>query len=219
MVLFKLVSFLVSIDIYVTSMASSDMNESNYFDLFFYGYAVCDFTLSIVGIALMALRFLADFLVAGARLRTKNTGNSDQDDEEDEYEEGYWKSSLPFLSCMTITFLIIFLIISFQIVQKHFGLAVLLGVLFTLIGLLVASCVFLRCGCNYAAKIEETRRPEENLAKRRGVSWAKRLNFLSDVCNLLVVLGLCIFLSVYIADTQVATTTMSQSQNLTSIMG
>jgi hypothetical protein len=208
MVLFKLVSLLVSIDIYVTSMASSDMNESNYFDLFFYGYAVCDFSLSLVGIALVALRFLADTLVAGMRLRTKNTGNEDdEDDEENEYGEGYWKSSLPFLSCMTITFLIIFLIITFQIVQKHFGLAVLLGVLFTLIGLLAASCVFLRCGCNYAAKIEETRRLEENLAKRRGVSWAKRLNFLSDVCNLLVVLGLCIFLSVYIADTQLATTT------------
>ncbi len=70
MVLFKLVSLLVSIDIYFTSMASSDMNESNYFDLFFYGYAACDFSLSIVGIVLMALRFLlmADFLVAGARL-------------------------------------------------------------------------------------------------------------------------------------------------------
>ena len=169
------------------------MNESNYFDLFFYGYAVCDFSLSIVGIAFMGLRFLADFLVAGTRLRTKISKNSEENDEDDEYGEAYWKSSLPFLSCMTITFLIIFLIITFQIVQKHFGLAVLLGVLFSFIGLLVASCVFLRSGCNYAAKIEMTRRPEENSARKRGVSWAKRLHFLSDVCNLLVVLGLCIF--------------------------
>ena len=111
------------------------MSESNSFDLFFFGYGVCDFGLSIVGIALMFLKFVADFIIAGSRWTMKQNENVTESDE-------YWQSSQPFSSCLTITFLILFLIITFQTVQKHFKLVVLLCVLFALIGLLITSWVF-----------------------------------------------------------------------------
>ena len=209
LVLFKIVSLLVSIDIYVNSLAS-EMSESNSFDLFFFGYGICDFGLSIVGIALMFLKFVGDLLIADRGWIRKQNENVTEHDE-------YWQSSQPYASCLTITFLILFLIITFGIVQKHFQLVVILCVLFALIGLLITSCVLLRCRCSYAAKVNNESTSEKKM------SWAQRLSFLSDLCNLLVVLGLCIFLSVYIADTKMATTTtastVSQLKNSTVILG
>jgi hypothetical protein len=200
LVLFKIISFLVSLSIWVNSIDESNdyFNRGENvpsFERFFFAYAICDFGMTLFTIQPLILKLIITVIFID------------------------WNCT-PLFGLAYIFGIIIFFIITFSIVKDYFSKIAFYFVLFTVIILVVVSFLVTCVSCFWIFKKGKVEDKKEDTVKKRS-SWAERLNFLSDVCNLFAILALMIYLSLFIAQytNKYENGTTKSTQNQTSLPG
>jgi hypothetical protein len=179
LVLFKVFSLLVSIDIFTNSLSDIDETGLNYFDKFFFSYGLCDFGLTIFGIFLTLVKYFVDFLVshciyvngkyvfiqnANTHSRSKWKANqiaiieynqtiqnmNKQTDEENYLDD---HTSWSWSNLIVIFFNSQFLMVTFVVIGgRYLNGTVLAAVLVVLISILVLAIILLILSCVFLGK-------------------------------------------------------------------